>query len=205
MQFIGCDQMFFKGHEKGRFWGKNDLLAGLDQSGKSVFSSIYLHYSDTSWAKFTGFLREHMLPWRWKAVWVRNGQEAPRRILICTAGEGGELSKKMRDIYNQSLLFTLLISLGRHKEIKGTDFFIIKGTTEIKNLGRWGCRPVNAPDHNYQIHRIRSLFSFFTYHFKRLFFSSWKEVSIEIQYEGISASEKILIRADDEKQLLTRE
>lgn len=201
--------------EPGILYGHDDVLRGerqnIQQLTFSLFGStqksisrqprLYLHLFNTDWSRFTGFLREFLLPWRWKAAYLdREDGSAPERILVWTSPLEGELSEELEAVLGQPLLIANLANDGQYCEYFGKEYLLLptdgEHDLEIPHpLGRWagGVSIPNSRQEVYSIHRIRGIFSFITYYLLLIFSSEWEEVEIQ---KG-EASETMLIQRKD--------
>ncbi|MGZ3732966.1 MAG: hypothetical protein ACXU9U_04445, partial [Parachlamydiaceae bacterium] len=66
--------------------------------GKNEVSKLYLHVFRDYRSTVTGFLREHLLPGRWKAVYVRDEKGFCAKVLVSKGAQEGELPKSLEKI-----------------------------------------------------------------------------------------------------------
>jgi hypothetical protein len=203
--------------EPGWVWGHNDVLIGdrisgvltksscfgTTKKGVSYLPKLYLHISNSFWSSFTGMLRKFCLPWRWKAVYLKEGNDpAPKPILICTNVHQGKLSDRLNALVRQSLFITNLIDDNRYEEIFGREYLKVpsqSGEQSIRfahPLGECvGLRITGTTNVDFcHIRRIRGVFSFFQYHLLKRLSSNWKEVII---HAG-DVSERVLMKKSNQ-------
>lgn len=210
------DQVVLLGKEDAVLFGYNDSLITMMPLSSDIRSfrnvqHLHIHISNTIWSKFTGILREYCLPWRWQAVYLdRENGKPPEQILVCTAYK---LSDRIKLLLGKSLFIAKLIAEDRYCEDKGWEFLQIRvqnvENQPIENiihhpLGEWAEKRVIAyvdPNHSYNlyhIHRIRGIFSSFTYSLLKHFSKSWEEITLKAG--GIF--EKVLIKKADKNAII---
>lgn len=179
---IGNSPHSFKGSEYSITHTKKGCCRGFFSSSyyhaENLREKLHLHVPTNAWSKFTGCLREHLLPWRWMVAYLdRANGEVPQRILVCNKVEGGKLPQAIRDVLGKSLL---QLELENRKMLvrnsKGTECLVVN---DDKGEGN-----------NVYIFRANSVFGCLIYLFgKYLCKSQTKEITLTVGY----ATEKVLV------------
>lgn len=204
--------------EKGLF-GVNDTLKGkpitrtwyeCNMFGETKYSqtmtpTLYLHLFKNCSSTFTGYLREYLLPWRWQAVFLKEGMNF-QRALVCTAPLGKDLPEKIKLALGKSKLIAHLIEKDSYEEIQGKEFIKIDDgiTRSYEILHPWGkffgSFTGFIKGQICQIYRKQNFFSFLTYYFLKIFSSALQEVTLGVK----GTQEKVLIKKEDREILQTQ-
>lgn len=203
----------------GILWGCDDLLAA-DRSQIHIFESdvfgerevvkeveptIYFHIANSKWSSFTGWIRQHLLPWRWKVAYLDKEDESkPEKILVCTVVKDGNLSDKIKSLLNTPLHIATLSKNQNYTEILSQEFLKIKRSTPqrlriIHPLGKgFGYHfESNCFFDVYPIKRIRGIFSRLTHFMYKNFSRDWSAATLRVG----AISENILIKTADRPPL----
>lgn len=166
---------------------RTSFLWGTSSYSKSFKPRLHVHIPKNAWSVFTGKLREYLLPWRWKAVYLdeEGKTTTPKKILICTSLSEGELPDGLNKLAGASWFKTNLIARGIYYEVFGKEYFVFgvpkRLDTEIAHpLGRiFGVMHKSGPFQFFPIYRARDLLSTCRYYLLKRFSSDWKEVPIK--------------------------
>lgn len=203
-------------HEPGILWGNNDLVKGEKEKFQRMTSSffgtkderiarepkIYLHISSTPWSTFTGRIRKYGLPWRWKVIYLDQGdQSLPKEALLCTSVHDGELSERLQQVVGQTRFVLSLLNSNQYAEIFGQEYLRIAdgsaqhGNRIVHPLGEWAglhLEPIST-DTLCRIYRIKGIFSLVRYHLLKFVSSQWKEVTLQSD----RFSETVLVKRNE--------
>jgi len=198
MKILGSNEVLSKLNkqelEAGYLFGSNDVLTGSSQEKK-----LYLHISNSLWSKFTGTLREYLLPWRWQSVYLDHSHETMdtrfsagaqfERVLVNMPAKRNIYFQNLEDLAGKSLFITHLINENGYSEVACREQIHtvipnnakIPGAQEVRTI-QWKKipnRPLPQDRTTQHMYRIRGLYSFCMYHLKKHFSSSWNEVKVE--------------------------
>ncbi len=212
-----CDSSEFRHYlkEPGILYGSNDVLKGKTETNRVIESSglfgrreynritdrkLYLHIPTNAWSRFTGFLREYCLPWRWKAAYLdREDGTKCSRILVCPSIGNISLPDHLSQLLGKP--WVDLQAEGNYEEVIGNEYIRdIRETSsscEQRFTNILGDLHIDHGKPLYHIFRARGILSSLKYSFLNRFSNSWKEVSVQTAY----VSEKILIKKSDEEPL----
>jgi hypothetical protein len=85
MRLVGYNNIFTNYVSKPGVFGCDMLTRRNCILGRTT--QLYLHIPRDSWSVVTGKLREHMMPWCWKVVYLdKQDGSAPVRVLAFTKG-----------------------------------------------------------------------------------------------------------------------
>jgi hypothetical protein len=199
--------------QPGLLWGNDDLLVGnrsqihvidanifgVREEVREVEPTMHFHIANSKWSSFTGWIREYLLPWRWKVAYLdKEDESAPEKILVCTEVKDGNLSDKIKSLLNTPLHIAKLSKNENYTEILNQEFLKIKRSIPqrlriIHPLGnRFGYHfERDCYFDVYPIRRIRGIFSRVTYFFYKNFSRDWSVATLRVG----AISEKILIKA----------
>lgn len=226
MKIFGNEDGPFKIHvkEPGFLFGENDVLKGDKKatSGRTItiakvisYSStgtieqkLYLHIARGLWSAFTGKIRECLLSWRWKSVYLDHGDgQRLSRALACTSVYQGDMPEGLQKILGKTLFEVNLIKkncysqIFRNEYIRARDETVAPRTLKIRDPLSFGMGvhyEYRTKDLLCPIYRKRSLFSTIGYYVRKYLSSRWQELSIQVG----DISEKILIHKNDRDAVL---
>jgi hypothetical protein len=176
--------------------GNRDVLVGDEHrtyfpffgetSETDIFQrKLHIHIADTSWSRFTGFLREYLLPWRWKTAYLdREDGTFPKKILVCASPWDDTLSRHLKSLLNKSLCVANLIHSNNYEEIYDQDYLCLPGTLRPRTttfshpLGAWYGRMTKINDTVQYCDVIldRGILSQIKMLFLKKFSNEWEEV-----------------------------
>lgn len=180
MSVINKLESLFNGKHVRDNSNHQDLLTLLPPK-KNEVSKLYLHLFRDYKSTVTGFLREHLLSWRWKGIYVTDEKGFCAKVLVSKGSQEGNLPRAIERLLGKTPFETALILNGSSSIGKQKEEFLFS----ISN------------DRVAHIFRARSLASKIGYQFLKFFSREWKEVTLTVS----NLSEKILLKKADEHDL----
>lgn len=201
MRIYGDTDQYVRQAEKGIFYGHNDVLVGEEVRVETTTYSpifgetreteifqkkLYIHIADSPWSKFTGYLRQYLLPWRWKTAYLdQEDGTPPKEILVCVDIWNNHFSNHLKSLLGKSLCVADLISRHIYEEIFGQEYLLVPGverhTTKIIHpLGELigSSLKFGDTDNYYRIVTEQGMFSKLESLFLKTFSKEWEEVRL---------------------------
>lgn len=205
--------------DAGLLWGSNDHLSGtlstidvivysmfgVKREVREVQPKLHFHIPNSKWSCFTGWIRQYLLPWRWKVGYLdKEDESAPQKILVCTKVNDEKLADTINSLFNRPIHIATLSKRKNYTEILSQEFLKIQRDTPqnlkiIHPLGE-GFGSYFETDcyfDVYHIRRIRGIFSRLTHLFYKNFSRDWSVARLRV---GV-ISENILIKSADHAPL----
>lgn len=210
--------------EKGRVYGFNDIVKGdSDVDNEEKVPKLYLHIPRNIWSSCTLILREYLLPWRWKAIYL-DIYGISTRVLV--SGNDLESAGRLPEFINQTLLTTHLLSRFTYEEVLGQEYLLVDDDDfykheRVRDFGtgwigitpkeptyelvkfihrfgeKFGSEERKTSDHYYSFFSKRNFFSWLQYEYLKRYSDLHKEVTLTVR----SFEQKILILKKDEEFL----
>lgn len=186
--------------------------------------NFHVHECKTIWSSFTGFLKEHLMPWKWKVahlhLGLENFQKGPRRLIsvkldqpTLTSPQGFVKTffpKVIATIMGKSEFEAALCSKGHclGKEMDGrkirTEYLMCtlkvaeaQKMHSINNSAFFNSGTTRSDKKIMHVFRARNVFSFFGYQLLKFGSKNWKEVGLYVK----GVTEKVLVQVKDEIDL----